>query len=600
MRSLRRFLTRLANFLTRRRNDERLKEEIAEHIALQTAENLRAGLSPAEARRQALLKFGAVEAIKEDYHAERGLLFLETLLQDIRFAFRMLRKSPGFTAVAVLTLALGIGANTTIFSLLDGLALRTLSVRHPEQLVRVAAYAPDDSYSALSLPMFEEIARDQRVFSSMFSWEGEGVVNVETNGSLSRGDVWPIGGNFYSDLGAIPEIGRLIGPEDVDVNSSTPTLVAVLGYDFWQAHYGGDRSVIGKTIKIEEIPFTIIGVTRQGFAGMTADMPFEIAIPFTAEPLIYGQKDLQKHLQERESLWLDAAGRLKPGITLEQARAQLNSLWPTIRAATMPVNPTPEIRNRFLALRLRVESGSTGSSYVRGRFSTPLYVLLGISGLVLLIACVNLASLTLARAASRNHEMGVRLALGASRWRLARQMLTESMMLSVAGALAGLAFGLWGSKALSNLIFTETYIVPGALNLNPDLRMLGFAAAVAILTGVLFGIAPALRASAEDPNAALQQSSRSVGCGTGRLGKSLILTQVALSLVLLASSGLFIRSLEKLRDVKPGFQTQDLLDVELNPDPGGYKKISTGHPITISRRIRLPVSQESSRLESPT
>jgi predicted permease len=507
---------------------------------------------------------------------ETGDDVMEKLIQDFRHGLRILRKSSAFTAIAILTLALGIGANTAIFSLLNGLVLRDLPVPHPDQLVRVAAQAPTDSYSALSLPMFEEIAHDQKVFSDMFSWESESIFNVETNGSLSRGDVWGVDGNFYSNLGATPEIGRLIGPEDVELNSPTPTMVAVLGYGFWQDHYGGDRRVIGKTIRIEGIPFTIIGVTRRGFRGTTADIPFEIAIPLEAEPLILGYTNVQKHLQNRDALWLSADGRLKPGITLEQARAQLNALWPAIRSLTIPVNPTPAERARFLALRLNVTSDSTGSSYIRRRFSTPLYVLLGISGLVLMIACVNLASLLLSRAATRSHEMGVRVALGAGRWRLARAMLIESVMLSIAGSLAGLAFGLLGSEVLSNLIFAETYSLGGSLNLKPDMRVLGLASAIAILTGILFGLAPALRASAEDPNAALQQGSRSIGRGMGRLGKGLILTQIVLSFVLLASASLFIRSLEKLRQAEPGFRAQDLLDFDLYPEPGGYKNLEWG------------------------
>ena len=554
-----------------------LESDIREHIARETEDNIARGVSPEEARRRAFLKFGNITRIKEDTRSVWTFVWPEQLLQDIRFALRMLRKSPGFTAVAVLTLALGIGANSAIFSLLDGLVLRNLPVPHPEQLVRIAARTADDSDSGLSFPMFQEIARNQKVFSSMFVWEGEGVFNVQINGSLSRADVWPIGGDFYSSLGAIPKIGRLIGPQDVDVNSARATQVAVLGYDYWQLRYGGDPNVIGKTIRIEEAPFTIIGVTRKGFAGMTADIPFQIAIPLTAEPLISsGDADVQKHLQRRDSLWLDGVGRLRPGVSMVQARAQLESLWPSILAATMPVNPTLAERNRFLALRLSVTSGSRGSSYVRGRFSAPLYVLLGISSLVLLIACANLASLLLARGAPRSHEMSVRVALGAGRWRLARQMLTESVVLSVAGASAGLVLGLWGSKALSSLIFDETYIVPGALNLRPDLRMFGFAAVVAVLTGVFFGLAPALRASAENPNSALQEGSRNIGRGASRLGRGLVLAQIAVSLVLLTSAGLFIRSLEKLRDVHPGFRVQGLLDAELYPSPGGYKGLNWG------------------------
>jgi len=552
-----------------------LNDELRFHFEQQVQKLVASGVPLDEARRRARLAVGSTDQIHEEFRDASGVRFLESLLQDIRFAFRMLRKSPAFTAVAVLTLALGIGANTAIFSLLDGLILRDLPVPHPEQLVRIGAYAPGASDGGLSLSMFEEIARDQKVFSGMFAWQGEGIANVEINGSLSRGDVWPIDGNFYSSLAATPEIGRLIRPEDVDVNSATPALVAVVGYDYWQTHFGGDPAVIGKTIKIEQFPFTIIGVTQKGFAGMTADIPFQIAIPLTAGPLVFdNDTNVQKHLQNRSSLWLNGAARLKSGITLEQARAQLNSLWPAILSAAMPVNPTPEMRSRFLALHLNMESGARGESYVRGRFSTPLYVLWGISGLIVLIACVNLASLMLSRAAARSHEMGVRVALGASRWRLARQTLTESVMLSALGTLAGLILGLWGSRALSNLIFSETYVVPGALNLKPDLRMLGFTIAAAILTGMLFGLAPALRASAEDPNAALQQSSRSVGRGTGRLGKGLILAQIALSLVLLTSAGLFIRSMEKLRDVRPGYQPQGLLDADLYPNPGGYKNLN--------------------------
>jgi predicted permease len=560
------------NFFRRKRKTSDFQTEIEAHLHLEAERLLEHGLSEEDARAAAHRAFGNVTKAQERFYESRRWLFWDNLWRDIRYALRMLRKSPGFTAVAVLTLALGIGANTAMFSLLDGLILRSLPVPHPEQLIHVAANMPDDSDSGLSLPMFEEIARDQKVFSSMFAWEGEGVFNVEIHGSLSRGDVWPIDGNFYSDLGAVPELGRLIGPEDVDLNSDTPAPVAVLGYDYWRLRYGSDRSVVGKTIKIEEVPFTIIGVTRPGFAGMTADIPFEIAVPLTTEPLIEGHTDVQKHLQRRDGLWYDAAGRLKPGITLAQARAQLESLWPAIRAATIP--PSPEQRARFVAVQIKLTQDSTGSSYIRGRFSTPLYVLLGISGLVLLIACVNLASLMLARASARSHEMGVRVALGASRWRLARQLLTESMLLSAVGAGVGLAFAFWGSEFLSKIIFAETYIVPGALNLTPDLRILGFATAIAILTGVLFGFAPALRASAEDPNSALQQSSRSVGRGTGRLGRSLILTQIALSLVLLASAGLFIRTLEKLHDVNPGFQAQGLIDADLYPNPGGYKNLN--------------------------
>ncbi|MGB6788877.1 MAG: ABC transporter permease, partial [Candidatus Acidiferrales bacterium] len=569
MRSLRRLLTRLANFLTRRRNDERLKEEIEEHIALQTAENLRAGLPPAEARRQAMLKFGAVESIKEDYRAERGMLFIETLLQDIRFALRMLRKSPGFTAVAILTLALGIGANTAIFSLLDALILRDLPVPHPEQLVRFGAHTPGDDYASVSLPMFQEIMRDQNVFSGAFALEGGPLMNVEANGELTRATVDPVTGSYHSVLGATPEIGRLLTPSDVDLNAAWPQQIAVLGYGFWRRQYSGAKDVLGKTLKIENVPFTVIGVTRKGFSGTNADEEDDIVVPVNAEPLIYGSSNLQISLQRRDVLWLDPVARLKPGVTVDQARAELDSLWPAIRQKVMPAQQTPVERAIFNSLQFTVKSDATGGSYLRSRFAKPVYVLLAISAVVLLLACVNLASLMLSRAAARNHEFGVRATLGASRSRLAQQLLVESIMLSVTGTLAGFLLASWGSHGLVDFLFRHLglygYVGAKALDLSPDLRVLGFTASVAILTGMLFGLAPAWHATRDDPNSALQQNSRTLGRGTGTLGKSLIVTQVALSLVLLAGAGLFIRTLEKLRAVQPGFRINGVLNVGLFP-----------------------------------
>jgi len=485
----------------------------------------------------------------------------------------MLRKDPGFTAVGVLTLALGIGANTAIFSLLYSLTFRNLPVPHPEQLVRFGAHSGDDPYVALSVPMFEEIARSQRVFSGVFAWAPEGVFNIEIKGTLSRADIWPVTGNYYAELGATPEVGRLIGPEDVDLRAAAATQVAVLGYSFWQRRYGGDRGVIGNMLKIEGIPFTVIGVTRKGFGGISAEDLPEVTVPLTAEPPIEGEADVQKHLRRRDVLGIEAAGRLKPGVTLDEARAHLDSLWPSIRKAVMPASQAPVERAHFLSLHLKVESGARGASFLRHRFSQPLYLLLGIAGVVLLVACVNLASLTLSRAASRSHEIGVRVALGASRARLVRQVLTEGIMLSIAGTVAGLAFAYWGSRALADFIIGQIYIVPATLHLTPDLRILGFAFAAAVLTGMLFGLAPAWRATREDPNTALQQTSRALSAGTGALGKGLIVTQVALSLILLAGAGLFIRALQELRAVNPGFRARGVLSIGLMPKPGGYKNL---------------------------
>jgi predicted permease len=497
----------------------------------------------------------------------------DDFFMDVRYGVRVLRKNPGFAIVAITSLALAIGANTAIFSLLNGLVLRALPVPHPEQLVRFGAQSGDEPFVALSLPLFEQISNDQKVFSSTFGWWGDNLSTVEIKGAPSRNDIWAVTGNFYSELGGTPALGRLIGPEDDDLKAASPTPVAVLAYSFWQRHYGGDRAVIGKILKIEGAAFTVIGVTRPEFTGVSADRPPEITIPLTAEPLLGGDSDVQKHLRRADAFLLEAAGRLNPDVRFEEAQAQLESIWPAVRDSLTPPNLAPPERSRFLGLHMKVEPGEKGASALRKQFSKPLYVLLAISGLVLLVACVNLATLMLSRAAARSHEIAVRIALGASRARLVGQTLTESILLSSAGTLAGFFLAYWWSRTLADFILGQFFNAPAQLNLGPDLRVLVSTATVGVLTGVLFGIAPAWRATREDPNFALQKNAQKFSRSTGRLGKGLIVTQVALSLVLLAAAGLFIRSLKKLRTIEPGYQAQGVLDASLYPKPGGYKNL---------------------------
>jgi predicted permease len=498
---------------------------------------------------------------------------LDDFFMDVRYGLRVLRKNPGFAIVAITSLALAIGANTAIFSLLNGLVLRALPVPHPEQLVRFGAQSGDEPFVGLSLPLFEQLNNDQRVFSSTFGWWGDNLSTVEINGAPLRSDIWAVTGNFYSELGGIPALGRLIGPEDDDLKAASPTPVAVLAYSFWQRHYGGDRTVIGKTLKIEGAAFTVIGVTRPEFTGISADRPPEITIPLTAEPLLAGDSDVQKHLRRADAFLLEAAGRLTPNVRFEQAQAQLESIWPAIRDSLTPPDLAPAERSSFLKLHMKVEPGEKGASVLRKQFSKPLYLLLAISGLVLLVACANLATLMLSRAAARGHEIAVRIALGASRARLVRQTLTESILLSVAGTLAGFCLAYWWSHTLADFILGQFFNAPAQLNLTPDIRVLVSTTTVAVLTGVLFGLAPAWRTTREDPNCALQKNAQKFSRSTGRLGKSLIVTQVALSLVLLAAAGLFIRTLKKLRTIEPGYQAQGVLDASLYPKPGGYKNL---------------------------
>lgn len=494
---------------------------------------------------------------------------MRTVWQNLRYTIRVLRGNLGFTTVAVLSLALGIGANTAIFSLVNALLLRNLSVREPQNLVELSAVRRDGKIP-FSYPMFREVERGQRVFSGLIGWSAGGMFNVEVNGVISQHHVRAVTGNYYSELGVSPFLGRLITVEDVNPRGSTTSQIAVLGYEFWHRHFGAASDVIGKEIRIEGRPFTIVGITRKWFTGMTTGEPPEVTIPLTAQPLIQGN-DFK--IDDRSILWMFVTGRLKDGVTIRQVRAQLLSFWPDVLAATASTEAPGQRRQTFLSMGLDVTSAATGvDTDLRSQFMHPLYLLLGIVGLILLVACVNLANLMLARGAARSHEMSVRVALGANRWLLARQVLTESLALSFAGALLGLAFAYWGSHLLVTLM-TQEYLTPVVLDLRPDLRVLSVTVSLGILTGILFGIAPALRSSRQAPAFVLQQNARSLTAGTGRLGKALIVAQVALSLILLSGAGLLVRSFQRLHSVNLGFEKDGLLEVSLNPTPAGYQNL---------------------------
>ena len=512
---------------------------------------------------------------------------METFWQSLRYILRVLAKSPIFTIVAILSLALGIGANTAIFTLVNALLLRNLPVSQPERLVQLVAVRPDGKVP-FSYPMFREVGRAQRVFTGLIGWGAGGMPNVEVNGVLAQNHLMTVTGNCYSELGITPLLGRLLVPEDSDPRSGTSSQVAVLGYEFWRSRFGSASDVVGKQIRVAGHPFTIIGVTRKWFSGMTTGEPPDITIPITAYPQLTEGNEFT--LESRSLLWLSVTGRLKDGVTIEQARAQLQSFWPEVLLATASTeNPGPR-RQRFLSMGLEVTSAAKGfTSGLRSEFARPLYVLLGIVGLILLVACVNLANLMLARAAARSHEMSVRVAIGASRWSVACQVLSESLVLSLSGALLGLAFAYWGSHLLV-LLMTEGHLFPVTLDLSPDLRVLSLTISVAILTGILFGLAPAWRASREDPAAVLQQNARSLGSGAGKLSKALIITQVALSMVLLLGAGLFVRSFQRLRSLDLGFQKESVLEISLNPRPGGYKNLDLNsyHKQLLARVSSLP------------
>ena len=509
------------------------------------------------------------------------------LLQDVRLAARGFRKTPGFTAVAVLTLTLSIGAVSAVFSLINAVLLRSLPVPRPDRLVEVATERPSGARGDASFPMFEEIARRQNMFSAVIGSWGDGVLNVETNGVLVRGDIWAVTGNFFAELGAKPHAGRLLTDEDVGRSRHAPAMVAVLGYGLWQREWAGDPAAIGRTVAVEGVPFTIVGVAPRGFTALSIETEPDVTIPLTAEPLVTG--GTLDRLNTGRSFWVGFTGRLREGVTLEAARGALVAMWPDVQRATIPSDYAGRQRDEFLAIRLAVNSAARGhATYLRSRFTRPLYVVLAVAGVVLLIACINLASLMLSRTAARTQEMAVRTALGASRWRIARQLLTEGLLLSGAGAAGGLAFASWCSRAITR-VMTSGYLVPVVLDVSPDPRVLAFTSTIAVCGGALFSFVPVWHAARHDAARALQQSGRS-STRTGRTGPALIATQVALSLVLLAAAGLLVRSLQELRAIDLGFRRGGILLGTLFPRPDGSKDLVPDryYPELIRRVAELP------------
>ncbi len=485
---------------------------------------------------------------------------MNTLRQDIRYGVRMLRRSPITTALAIVSLALGIGANTAIFSLMNAVILRPLPVANPSRLVKLSTTTPANSEreESLSFAMIQQLRKDQRVFSSLFAWEGGGIENVEADGVKYVGSISTVSGEYFSTLGIQPLLGRWIAPADVSLDSGSSAAVAVIDYGCWQRRYHGDHSVIGKTIRVEGHPLTIIGVTPESFSGLIIDAATDATVPIGF--------DGNTGYRNRKSIALNATARLGPGVSIEQARAQVESLWPATLEASLPEGYGGAQRKAFLSQRIVVASGATGTSFLRRQYTRPLYVLMGMVGLLLLIACANLANLMVARAAGRRQEFGIRTALGAGKWRIVRQMVTESLMLAVTGAGLGLLIADWASRLLFHTMWNG--FVPSALDASPDSRVLAFTVLAALVTGLLFGVAPAWKVVRADPANALQRNARTIHGGTLTLGKVLISAQIALSLVLVIGAVLFVRSLQNLRSADVGFRRDGLTLFQLFPTGG--------------------------------
>jgi putative ABC transport system permease protein len=593
VRSLKRFLERFRNFAMRRRNDDRLREEIDHHVALQTAENLRAGLPPAEAHRQAKLKFGGVEGIKEEYRAERSLHFLETLLQDVRYALRTTRKSPGFATVAVLTLALGIGANTAIFSLTDQALLSLLPVSHPEQLVILSSTEmkwghTEDDYdlqNSFSYLMYKNLRDENSVFSGLLACFAVDVsVAPRGHADLARGEL--VSGNFFNVLGVRPALGRVFSSADESAPGANP--VVVLNHAYWNDRFAASASVLNHTLDINGYPFIIVGVAQPGFDGVQAGQKPDLYIPITMKAeLTPGWNGLDS----ASDYFLPIVGRLKPGISLASAQASLQPLFHSLLEAEYPGLVArwgaSEDRQRFVEGKIRLSPGEHGRGVLQHSVKAPLLFLSAMVGLVLLIACANIVCLSLARGESRQHEIAIRLALGGGHGRIVRQLLTESTLLALAGGAGGLLAGWLLLRALISAMPPDPAISGIAATL--DARVLAFTAAAAIVSGLLCGLFPAARAARIGLQSAFKDKAGGTTGTTGsvRLRKSLLVAQTAIAALLLIAVGLFGESLINTERVNLGMRISHIVQFDFTP---GLSRYSPAKTLGLFARLQATLS----------
>jgi predicted permease len=500
---------------------------------------------------------------------------LETVLQDGSYVLRQLRKSPVFAIAAVLTLAIGIGANTAIFSLVDQLVLRLLPVQDPGRVVALVGmgnfYGDNQGINPLSYPMYEDIRDHSQVFSEvMCRRPADFSIRVSSESEIVSGEL--VSGNYFPLLGIRPALGRLFSAQDTLHAGANPFVV--LSYAYWMNHFDGDRAVVGRTIRVNNYPLTVVGVIQPGFDGLEPGLATGIFVPITMAPAVVPDSEFARRFFDRRLRWVNAYGRLKPDVTMAQAKAGLQPLFhqilkmevhePDFRRATVYQ------REQFLKMWLDVIPGGQGNNILRRQYEKSLWLLMVVTLLVLLIACANIAALLLARAAARQKEIAVRLAIGSSRSRIAQQLVTESLLLAITGGTAGIAVAAAIVKGL--VAFLPSEVSRYNISSSPDLRMLGFGMTLALLTGITFGLVPALQATRPDIAKALKDQSASTtgAAGQHRFRKALVAAQVALSLLLLTGASLFIRSLQNLRSLDAGFRTENVLQFELNLESTGY------------------------------
>ncbi len=548
-----------------RDKDRDLRDEIQSHLDMATADRVERGATPSDAAASARRQLGNLSQIQEATRDVWGGRWIGQAAQDIRYALRIFRRSPGFALVAILSLTFGIGANTALFEVVNAVRLRTLPVTNPENLVEVRLTSMDSVrgnrntwFNSVSYPIWREIQARQTALSGLFAWSPASF-NLAQGGEARRADGLFVSGEFFPTLGLQPAAGRLLSSED-DRPGCAPR--AVLSDGFWRRTYGADPSIVGRTIDLDSHAIEIVGVVAPGFHGLEVGRAFDVALPLCTDP-IFDDDDGTGRLESGATWWLSVFGRLKPGWSAERAAAHFSAISPGLFKASLPSNYPPVSVQSYLDLKLTAEPGGSGLSQLRERYATPLWLLLGISGVVLIIACANLANLLLARASAREREIAIRLGLGASRGRVMRQLLTESLVLVVIGTACALVLaGTLGQWLISALETSDSRII---LPLGIDWTVFGFACGLALTTCVLFGLAPAIRGTGVAAGT-IMHGARGMTAGRESLAirRTLVVVQIALSVALLFASFLFARTLRNVLSVDPGFHADGVLVAELN------------------------------------
>ena len=564
--------------LRRSRAESEMEAELKFHMEAYANDLARSGVPREEAMRRARLEFGGVERAKEECRDATGVSLVQSLVQDARYGLRMLRNNLGFTSIAVLSLALGIGANTAIFTLIDAVMLRMLPVKNPQELVslklapdtRFPREAPDGDHSIVfSYPAFVQMREHNQVLSALFAFRDTGTLSVVVNGEAEvvRGQL--VTSNYFSALGVRIALGRDFAVVD-DAAGAEP--VAIISYGYWQSHFGDEVSVLGRQIDVNGAPVTIIGVAAPEFFGVQPGSAVGLYMPMSMQPQIMpnvaGEDPGTSVFTATNVWWIQLMGRLKPGVTAEQARANLDVIY---RPAVLQGLQPQAGKGPLVPPALEVVPASGGLDALRNAFSKPLAILMVVVAIVLLIACVNVANLLLVRSSVRAKEIAVRLSLGASRARLIRQLLLESVLLAAFGGLLGLVFAYWGCTALVAMMQHGNQAA--LLDVHPDLTVLAFTGVACVLTGILFGLAPALRATRVELTPALKQTAAARGTTGDKMytTKTLVAAQVALSVVLLFAAGLFVRTLVNLETMNVGFSRDNLLLFGVSPKNAGYE-----------------------------